>query len=86
MSPRGGGNVQNVGMDRSRPPLRWMVSEAVALGLRTAEFERELTPDQQIEFQESLTGIWHLLEYWPIPRLTFHRNPEGKMITQASVL
>ncbi|KAJ2936532.1 hypothetical protein H1R20_g558, partial [Candolleomyces eurysporus] len=79
----GGGNVQNLGMDRSRPPLRWMVLEAVALGLRTAEFERELTSDQQIEFQESLTGIWHLLEYWPHRRLTFHRDPAGKMITRS---
>ncbi|KAF8888458.1 hypothetical protein CPB84DRAFT_1645031, partial [Gymnopilus junonius] len=24
----GGGNVQNAGMDHSRPPLRWMVLEA----------------------------------------------------------
>ncbi|RXW15241.1 hypothetical protein EST38_g10613 [Candolleomyces aberdarensis] len=81
----GGGNVQNLGMDRSRPPLRWMVLEAVALGLRTAEFERELTSDQQIEFQESLTGIWHLLEYWPLRRLTFHRDPAGKIITRRTI-
>ena len=39
---RGGGNVQNSGMDRSGPPLRWMALEARALGLRTKPLEREL--------------------------------------------
>ena len=78
---RGGGNVQNTGMDRSRPPLRWMVFEAGAVGLRTALFERELSSKEQIEIKESLTGFWWLLEIIPFKRLTFTRRPDGKKET-----
>ncbi|KAJ3500631.1 hypothetical protein NLJ89_g9708 [Agrocybe chaxingu] len=35
----GGGNVENAGMDQSRPPLRWMVFEAGAVGLCMAPFK-----------------------------------------------
>ncbi|KAJ2920109.1 hypothetical protein MD484_g249, partial [Candolleomyces efflorescens] len=79
----GGGNVNNLGMDRSRPPLRWMVLEAVALGLRAEPFKQELTSEQQIEFQESLTGIWPILEWLPLRRLTFSRERDGKKTTKA---
>ncbi|KAJ2929848.1 hypothetical protein H1R20_g7248, partial [Candolleomyces eurysporus] len=78
----GGGNVQNIGMDRSRPPLRWMASEAEALGLRLEPFERELSSSEQIEFQESLTGLWHLFEVLPFRRLTFARSPGCKETTR----
>ncbi|KAF9524055.1 hypothetical protein CPB83DRAFT_898202 [Crepidotus variabilis] len=67
----GGGNVFNASMDRSWPPLRWMVFEAEAVGLRMAKFEREVRPEEQIEIQESLTGFWWLLEMFPIRRLSF---------------
>ncbi|CAA7268959.1 unnamed protein product [Cyclocybe aegerita] len=42
----GGRNVQNEGMDRSRPPLRWMVFEAGVVGLRTVQFKRDLVASQ----------------------------------------
>jgi hypothetical protein len=74
---RGGGNVENTGMDRSRPPLRWMVFEAGGVGLRTARFERELSPDEQIEIKESLSGIWWCLELLPFSRLTFTNREES---------
>jgi hypothetical protein len=64
--------MQNVGMDRSRPPLRWMAQEAALCGLRLQGFERELQTDEQIEFKESLTGFWHLLECLPFQRLSFN--------------
>ncbi|KAF9559144.1 WD40 repeat-like protein [Agrocybe pediades] len=67
----GGGNVQNMGMDRSRPPLRWMVHEAGALGLRMKPFMRELSSDEHIEIKESLTGLWKILEWLPFRRMTF---------------
>ncbi|KAF4615644.1 hypothetical protein D9613_012540 [Agrocybe pediades] len=67
----GGGNVQNMGMDRSRPPLRWMVHEAGALGLRMKPFTRELSSEEHIEIKESLTGLWKFLEWLPFRRLTF---------------
>ncbi|KAF4623030.1 hypothetical protein D9613_002376 [Agrocybe pediades] len=68
----GGGNVQNEGMDRSRPPLRWMVHEAGALGLRMSPFTRELSSDEHIEIKESLTGLWRILEWFPFRRLKFN--------------
>jgi hypothetical protein len=77
----GGGNVTNAGMDRSRPPLRWMVFEAGALGLRTARFERELPPNEQIEIKESLTWVWWPLELFFFKRLTFTRRENGKQTT-----
>lgn len=64
----GGGNAVNAGMDRSRPPLRWMVFEAGAVGLRTALFKRELSAKEQIEIKESLTLAW-----WPLEIIPFHR-------------
>ena len=78
---RGGGNVQNAEMDRSRPPLRWMVFEAGAVGLRTALFKRELSSKEQIEIKESLRGFWWLLEFIPFKRLTFTRRLNGKKET-----
>jgi len=42
-----------------------MVFQAGALGLRTAPFERDLSPDQQIEIKESLTWFWWPLELFP---------------------
>ncbi|KAJ2924584.1 hypothetical protein H1R20_g12518, partial [Candolleomyces eurysporus] len=74
LASQGGGNVQNAGMDRSRPPSRWMITEAEALGLRLRPFERELTSSEQIEFRESLKGPWHLFELLPFRRLTFARS------------
>ncbi|KAF9547409.1 hypothetical protein CPC08DRAFT_769448 [Agrocybe pediades] len=73
----GGGNVQNEGMDRSRPPLRWMVHEAGALGLRMKPFTRELSSDEHIEVKESLTGLWRALEWLPFRRLSFNGENEG---------
>ncbi|KAF4618319.1 hypothetical protein D9613_011568 [Agrocybe pediades] len=78
---RGGGNVQNKGMDRSRPPLRWMVHEAGALGLRMKPFTRKLSPDEHIEVKESLTGLWKFLEWFPFRRLTFDRESVGESET-----
>ena len=78
----GGGNANNAGMNRSRPPLRWMVFEAGALGLRTALFERELSPDEQIEIKESLTRVWWPLELFFFKRLTFTRGGNGKETTR----
>ncbi|KJA27642.1 hypothetical protein HYPSUDRAFT_197834 [Hypholoma sublateritium FD-334 SS-4] len=78
----GGGNVENAGMDRSRPPLRWMVFEAGALGLRTAPFEHELSSYEQIEIKQSLTGIWRLLEIYPFKRLTYMNHENGRAGTR----
>ncbi|KAF9543677.1 WD40 repeat-like protein [Agrocybe pediades] len=68
----GGSNVQNMGMDKSRPPLRWMVHEAGSLGLRMKPFTRELSSEEHIEVKESLTGLWTVLEWLPFRRWTFN--------------
>ena len=77
MTFSGGGNVDNQAMDRSTPPLRWMVFEAGAAGLRTALFKRELNDDEQIRILESLKGLWFFCEIWPFKRLTFARKENG---------
>lgn len=69
-------------MDRSRPPLRWMVLEAGAVGLRTERFERELSSEEQIEIKESLTWHWWLLELLPVKRLTYTRQKDGTPATR----
>ena len=81
MSCRGGGNANNPAMDRSRPPLRWMVFEAGALGLRTARFDRVLLPHEQVEIGESLTWAWWPLELFCLKRLTYTREERGKQRT-----
>ncbi|KIK04380.1 hypothetical protein K443DRAFT_4683 [Laccaria amethystina LaAM-08-1] len=73
----GGGSVKNAAMDRARPPLRWMVFEAGAAGLRTARFERELLAYEQINIIKSLTWPWLFFEICPLKRLTFTRKENG---------
>ncbi|KAF8907888.1 quinon protein alcohol dehydrogenase-like superfamily [Gymnopilus junonius] len=75
------GNVYNTALDRSRPPLRWMVFEAGAVGLRTSPFERELALEEQIEIKESLTWAWRPFELLPFKRLTFTRKKGIKQHT-----
>ena len=73
--------MQNAEMDRSRPPLRWMVLQAGALGLRTEPFERELSPHEQINIIESLTWVWWPLELCFFNRLTYASPNDGKQTT-----
>ncbi|KAF8881402.1 WD40-repeat-containing domain protein [Gymnopilus junonius] len=77
----GGGNVENEAMDRGRPPLRWMASEAAEAGLRLEKFDRELSLKEQVEVRESLTFPWRLLEVLPLKRLTFDGDKRGKTTT-----
>ena len=78
--------MQNLGMDRTRPPLRWMVLQARALGLRTKPFERELSSAEMITVIESLTLGWWLLEFYPWYRLTYtRRGDDGKKTTRKQV-
>jgi len=65
-----GGSADNTRMDISTPPLRWMVFEARAAGLRTALFKSDPSPLEQIEINETLTWTWWLIELLPIKRGT----------------
>ncbi|KIK56258.1 hypothetical protein GYMLUDRAFT_248006 [Collybiopsis luxurians FD-317 M1] len=74
----GGGNVENKTLSRSRPPLRWMVSEAKIAGLRMADFHNEFLAIEALDILESLTAPWQLLEYWPIKCLTYKDSTSTK--------
>ncbi|KAF4618199.1 hypothetical protein D9613_011530 [Agrocybe pediades] len=78
----GGGNTLNPSLDRTRPPLRWMVYEAGPLGLRTSSFERELDDEEMVDVKESLTGVWWPFEYLPLRRLTYTRKEKKKEAKQ----
>ncbi|KAF9536831.1 WD40 repeat-like protein [Agrocybe pediades] len=79
----GGGNAINTALDRTRPPLRWMVYEAGPLGLRTSPFERDLKDDEKVSVKESLTWVWGPFEYFPFRRLTYTRKEHGKETTHS---
>jgi len=66
----GGGNVNNETLDRRPPPLRWMVYQAVAAGLRLDTLRTE-NEERHPEMHESLSGIWWTLEVLPIKRLSY---------------
>ena len=72
----------NPEMNSTRPPLRWMVFEAGAVGLRTARFDRELLSHEHISIIESLTSSWLILEYLPLRRLTFAWKGNGRDMTR----
>jgi hypothetical protein len=54
-----------------------MVFEAQAVGLYMAPFNRDLSHEELIEVQESLTWPWWPLELFPIKRLSFSRKDHG---------
>ena len=58
-----------------------MASEAAAVGLRLAPFNRELSFKEQIEVIESLTWVWKPMEYLPLKRLTFNDDESSKATT-----
>ncbi|VDB86424.1 unnamed protein product [Peniophora sp. CBMAI 1063] len=73
----GGGNVENRSLDRTRPSLRWMFSEASAAGLHLDPLQLNRKDVEDIKVNESLTGIfWWLLEYLPLRRLTYFAETE----------
>jgi hypothetical protein len=84
MAFSGGGNVDNHALDRSTPPLRWMVYEAGEAGLRTELFKGTIKDSNlgEINIKPSLTWRWRFFEYCPFERLTFTRNGNGRKTTR----
>lgn len=73
----GGGNTENLQMNHSGPPLRWMAYEATSAGLALKKFKGEWNLRKAIDVHESLDGwFWRLLEHLPIPRLSY-TNTDG---------
>ncbi|KAF4618296.1 hypothetical protein D9613_011521 [Agrocybe pediades] len=79
----GGGNMLNPALDRTRPPLRWMVYEAGPLGLRMSPFKRDLQDNEKVAVKESLSWVWWPFEYFPFRRLTYTRKEKGKETTHS---
>ncbi|KZV60619.1 WD40 repeat-like protein [Peniophora sp. CONT] len=68
----GGGNVTNTTLDRTRPSLRWMYSEASVAGLRLNPLQLNYKEVKKIiDIHESLTWHWLPLEIMPFRRLTY---------------
>ena len=63
---RGGGLVSNIDMATNAPTLRWMSYEAIAAGIYMKFPKGRWTTDTNASIHESLTGLWRLLEYFPI--------------------
>jgi len=74
----GRGNVKNEGVNRRKPPLRWMVLKARTYRLSTSlrQLEEEFLKDDKIEVIESLMWPWWVLEVLPglLKRMTFTRR------------
>jgi hypothetical protein len=64
----GGGNIDNIELDKFGPALRWMTYEAINNGLRMKPFEKQWS---EYKSSESLTLGWKMLEILPLGRLTY---------------
>jgi hypothetical protein len=65
----GGGNDINKDLDKFSPALRWMTYEAIDKGLKMKPFNKKWVDATKTE--ESLSGIWNALEYYPFRRLSY---------------
>ncbi|KAK7051225.1 hypothetical protein VNI00_004725 [Paramarasmius palmivorus] len=66
----GGGNIENKDMNKNGPALRWMSIEATEAGLLLSSVP--WNQDKSNVINESLTGLWRLLEILPVRRSTYH--------------
>ena len=64
----GGGNKNNLELNQFGPSLRWMTYEAIRYGLKMTPYEGQWSA---IKLEESLSGIWKILEYLPLCRLSY---------------
>lgn len=72
----GGGNAPNMlELEKFGPPLRWMVYEAKLHGLLVDSLDGTWVPSV---YNNSMTGIWKILEILPILRLSY----KGKQTTE----
>ncbi|KAG9124970.1 hypothetical protein FRC07_009516 [Ceratobasidium sp. 392] len=74
----GGGNTQNVDLNRSAESLVWMIHEAKAAGLRfdSRNLGSGVKPAGVIP---SLTGAWWILEWLPLVRASSESNEKRTM-------
>ncbi|KAK7060115.1 hypothetical protein VNI00_000879 [Paramarasmius palmivorus] len=68
----GGGNIENRWLNNNGPALRWMTTEASKAGLLLTPFAWRWDEIKKVkEVNESLTGLWRILEILPIKRLSY---------------
>ncbi|OBZ68929.1 hypothetical protein A0H81_11005 [Grifola frondosa] len=70
----GGGNVENGKFNFRHPSFLWMSYEATSMRLKLNGSDMEWRWCELGDIRESLTGLWKLLEYLPIRRLTYNDN------------
>jgi hypothetical protein len=67
----GGGNIDNIDLDKFGPALRWMTYEAINNGLRVKTVDKQWG---EYKSSESLTLGWKILEILPLGRLTYEKE------------
>jgi hypothetical protein len=67
----GGGNVDNIDLNKFGPALRWMTYEAIISGLRIMTVNEQWG---EYNSSESLTLGWKILEILPLGRLTYEKE------------
>jgi hypothetical protein len=73
----GGGNIENKWLNNNGPALRWMTTEASKAGLLLTPFAWRWDEIKKAkDVNESLTGLWRMLEILPIKRLSY-ANKDG---------
>jgi hypothetical protein len=60
--------MDNIGLDKFGPALRWMSYEAIVHGLRMNHFQGKW---EQPQYKSSMTRVWKLFEYIPFKRLVY---------------
>ena len=64
----GGGNTENIALDRFGPSLRWMLSQAIAHELLVRPYQGGWSDPEPID---SMTWFWRILEILPLKRLSY---------------
>ena len=88
-----GGGYYEFRSGLSKITLQWMVREAEAAGLRTnaamvaktfpaVSNEDQAAPDPAAEIHDSLSGLWWIVEYLPLPRKVAPVPPATKWTTR----
>ena len=69
ISESGGGNAENLELERFDPTLRWMIYEALEHGLRVEPYQGGWSNP---EHHPSMTRVWKMFEIYPWRRLSYH--------------
>jgi len=71
----GGGNEVNTDLNLGRTAGLWMAFEAISCGLQLEPNRGDWDWDTLGDVRESLTSVWHILEWLPFKRPTYKETP-----------